>query len=92
MIFIYFFQFNVRVSDGRGRFATSFCTVDVTRNEEHPYFIGTPYSVQIDYNQAENVSIFQVTGNDNDKQVKVWQIAVKMSNLMSLWHFLPSKT
>ena len=60
----------MRVSDGRGRTTTSFCTVDVTRNEEHPYFIGTAYSFTIDYDQAENVAVFQVTGNDDDKQVK----------------------
>lgn len=63
------FQFTVIVSDGRGKTAQSLCTVDVTRNEEHPYFVGAPYSHSIDYDQAANDVFFRATASDNDKQV-----------------------
>ena len=57
------------VEDNRGKQNQTTCTIQVTRNVDHPYFINDPYSDTILYDQTENDPFFFATANDDDKVV-----------------------
>ena len=66
-----FFQLSVRASDQRipERVDDSVVVIDILRDQFPPVFQNEPYGVAITDNQVANISIYQVSGFDQDRRV-----------------------
>ena len=62
----------MRVADGRGKTQDLSCSVEVTRNEDSPYFISDPYTARLDIDNTLGRDFYTVSANDDDKSVSIF--------------------